>query len=54
MNFVRMNGDNDKFILHSENEHTTAIDPAFFDNYLQQTETIQPSMVSIHIYNYSI
>ncbi|XP_001946049.2 polycomb protein Sfmbt isoform X1 [Acyrthosiphon pisum] len=44
MNFVWMNGDNNMFIPHSENEHTAAIDPAFFDNSMPQTETIQPSM----------
>lgn len=53
MNFVWMNGDN-MFIPHSQNEHTTAIDPVFFDNSMQQAETIQPRMVSIHIYNYYI
>lgn len=49
MNFVWMNGDNNMFIPHSENEHSTAIDPAFFDNSMPPTETIQPSMVSIHL-----
>jgi len=52
MNFVWMNGNN-MFIPHSENEHTTAIDQLFFDNSMSQTDTIQPSMVSIqYIYNY--
>jgi len=54
MNFVWMNGDNNMFIPHSENEHTTAIDPVFFDNSMPQTDTLQPRMVSIHTYNYSI
>jgi len=51
MNFVWMDGDNNMFIPHSENEHTTSIDPVFFDNTMPQTETIQPRMVIIHIYN---
>jgi len=51
MNFVWMNGDNNMFIPHSENDHTTAIDPGFFDNTMPQTGNIQPRMVSIHIYN---
>lgn len=38
------------FIPHSENEHTTAIDPPFFDNSIPQTGNIQPRMVSIPTY----
>lgn len=43
-----MNG-NGVYIPHSQTEHSTAIDPVFFDNSLSHVETVQPRMVSIYI-----
>lgn len=48
MNFLWMDGNN-VYVPHSQAEHSTPMDPVFFDNSLTQMEDFQSRVVSITV-----